>query len=141
MSLERANNPGKTVGCIRETPDHVFFFWKLPGQLVGVQQICERDHDSPHIAVAYSRAYVSAFVCQQRRRSASGREKDTLSPSLSSRRGGVFVPNRMQAEGQQIDYPACSQRVQGLCGQALKKQRPLSADAPKHTRANVIIMG
>lgn len=76
---------------------------------------------------------------------ALGREKAMLSPSLSSRRGGggwgvgrVFVQDRMGVEGQQIGYPACRRRVQGFCGQAPKKPRLLSADAPKHTRANVI---
>lgn len=77
----------EAVSCLRETL--CYGFWVLPGQLVGVQQMCGRDHDSPHIAVAYSRAYVSALVCQQRQRRASGREKDMLSPSLSSRREGV----------------------------------------------------
>lgn len=51
------------------------------------------------------------------------------------------VKDRVQAEGQQIDYPVCRKCVQGLCRQAGNKQRPLSVEALKHTRSNVIRKG
>lgn len=35
--------------------------------------------------------------------------------------GGGVCPEEDAGAGAQIDYPACSQRVQGLCGQAAKK--------------------
>lgn len=47
-----------------------------------------------------------------------------LSPSLSfslSHHAWRVVKDRMQAEGQQIDYPVCRKCVQGLCRQAGNK--------------------
>lgn len=92
------------------------FFLELLGQLVGVQQMCGRDHDTPHIVMSHSRAYASAFVCQHREKGAQGEGRVCFLPRFHHAVGAV--QDGVQAEGRQIDYSACRKRVQGLFGQA-----------------------
>lgn len=110
--------------------------WSAPRCLADV---CERLGRYISPIVTCSRAYVSVCVhvpTAQRNTAFGGRTGyDAPLPLSPFQHAQRLVKDREQAEGQQIDYPACMASADRLD----YKQRPLSVEALKGTRADVII--
>lgn len=70
-----------------------------------------------------------------------GGEKDMLSPSLSSCGGGCLSRRGCRRRGSKLIIQHAVNVSKASVGKLRRSEGPFSADAPKHTRANVIIMG